>query len=213
MRCLRSAIACLAVVVTTHAAHAAPPARPKPLRGAETTAEGITIRGRGPAARVAWLAAVRERVHDHIEVRAEVGFGVADADGIVHLALPSAPGRRVLWALTDLGTSEAARLATNVEPSSDPLEIAAAAGASTLSVESSEVHLLYARAHGHAWTTAVHDGGSLDGDGTLNGQIVIALGSLRAIHGNVPPPASTQSGDVILAIHPRSLRGAEVIVP
>lgn len=165
-------------------------------------------------ARVAWLAIAHTRVHEHLESQQTAGIAVAAADGNIGITPPAAGARRLVVSIIDLDEGTAGRAVPETLPHPEErLLIAATAGQSSVVIEAGEIYIVYARKRGHAWTRHAHDGGSRDADGMSNGRIEITLASLQSLVGQVPPPATIESGDVLIVLDARTLRGGELVVP
>jgi hypothetical protein len=74
------------------------------------------------------------------------------------------------------------------------------------------VEILYVRPKRGALAFSVADGGGRDQDGVQNGEIAMAMESLRPFKGNPHPPQTVEPGDLILVIDSRGLRTAMVEV-
>jgi hypothetical protein len=201
------AIACLALAATAYAAERAFPQ-------ASFSRDGVTVSGLRPGTRVAWLGMLREPRGTHSRTRIVRGFEPVTPNGSFAIELANADETRGVWAIADVGTGasiHARSPGTVVSMRSIP--VAAAAGNQTISVESAAIELLYVRPPAKAWTFAVSDGGGLDADGAQNGTIVIALSSLKPLHGNKDAPSSVERGDVLLFLDPRVPRTATLEIP
>jgi hypothetical protein len=173
----------------------------------------VLVRNIRPGGRIAWMAAIRERVSYHTALRIRHGFAPAGLDGVARIDSALAAAPRAIWVVAELGNGAAARgTPPDYQISSLGVRIHATPGGDTIVVESSAIHLLFVHPPAGAWTFASTDGGEKDADGRLDGRITIKLSSLRAMEGNRKTPDEVAKGDVILVIDSELFRSGEVVV-
>jgi hypothetical protein len=181
------------------------------LPHAAFTGEGVTVSGLRAGTRVAWLGMIREPRGTHSRTRIVRGFEPVTPKGSFAIIFANADQSRGIWAIADVGTGASIHARSpRAVVSARPIPIAASVGGSTVVIEGEAIELLYVRPPAKAWTFAVSDGGGLDADGTQNGTIVVALTSLKALHGGKDAPSSVERGDVLLLLDPRVPRTATV---
>lgn len=170
---------------------------------------GVIVSGLRAGTRVAWLGMIREPRQNHSRTRIVRGFEPVTPQGSFAIDAANADQARGLWAIADVGTGASVHARSpRAVASRRAIRAAASAGSPTVSIESGAIELLYVRPPARAWSFAVADGGGLDADGVQNGTIVVALSSLKPLHGNGDTPAAVERGDVLLFLDPRQLRTA-----
>ena len=175
---------------------------------------GVTISGLSPGTRVAWLGMIREPRENHTRTRIVRGFQPVTPQGSFAIDAEHADESRGLWAVVDVGTGASVHARSpRAVASKRSIVVAAPAGSATIGIESGAIELLYVRPPSRAWRFAVADGGGLDADGEQNGTIVVALPSMKPLHGQAGGPSGTERGDVLLLLDPRQLRTDTVEIP
>lgn len=141
------------------------------------------------------------------------GEDVADGQGRARISHPHADVFPALWVIAAIDDGEVVYATSpGYSISATAVEITAVAESVTFAVKAPVGKLLYVRPGVGAWTFTGKDGGRGDADVTQNGRIEVALTSLMAERGNRPPPETTLSGDVIVAIDSRWMRVGQVKV-
>lgn len=176
--------------------------------------DGVLVSGLRAGTRVAWLGMIREPRQNHSRTRIVRGFQPVTPQGSFAVDAANADRTRGLWAIADVGTGASVHARSpGAAASRRSIRAAASAGSPAVSIESGAIELLYVRPPARAWSFAVADGGGLDADGVQNGTIVVALSSLKPLHGNGERPSAVERGDVLLFLDPRQLRTATLEVP
>ena len=174
----------------------------------------VTVSGLRAGTRVAWLGMIREPRQNHSRTRIVRGFQPVTPQGAFSIDAADADRTRGLWAIADVGTGASVHARSpRAVASRRGIRVAAPAGSATIAVESGAIEVLYVRPPARAWSFAVADGGGRDADGVQNGTIVVALPSMKPLHGQSGGPSVTERGDVILVLDPRQLRTGTVEVP
>lgn len=174
-------------------------------------ASGVTRGGSavvfGIAYDVAGAVPTRERIA--IVVRDD------DQDGVVRYEPPQGVPRIGIWGVVDLATGAAqlsARPGYRLVPFADPLEEALrgerGAGIERLERQSVSAEMLVVRPGAAAWSVSATEGGENDGDGVLNGNLVVPVDRLVALTPGTTAPARLQAGDVVLLIDADDMRAA-----
>lgn len=174
---------------------------------------GVTIGGYKPGTKLAWMALVREPTKGYWATRIIRGFGPITPNSTFAIEHPEADLKRSIWMIADVdaGTGRHAKSPTMAH-SSRGIVIRATPGAAVIQVDSSAIELMYVRPRFGAWSFSVADGGTRDADLSQNGQIVIPLQSLISYQGNPHPPATVETGDLLLVIDPNGMRTATLEV-
>lgn len=173
----------------------------------EFTAAGITAGNISPAAKVAWLGMVRERIGDVVRVRFVRGTGRATAQSTVSISEPAADTSSSLWGVINVASGErAASAAPSFGYASDEIAVHAHIGQSSIKVESPAVELLYVRPNVGVWSAGTGDGSDLDLDLEPNGIVELSLVTLRPLDDSPAAPGTVEQGDLLVLIDPQGIR-------
>lgn len=201
----------LLVFLAVPAAFAAPP----PTIDFEE--EAAVVSGLAPQGQVAWMSVSREPREGYVRVMRREGIAKDDdGDGAVRLELE--PDERIaprsLWAVVDLASGELALASPEGETSVREVVFPGrglARGASNkldrFEAGREMVELLYVRpgTTPAAWGMSAGDGGEADDDGADDGALAAALAGARPLGASPAPPEELTSGDLVVAVDPRSL--------
>jgi hypothetical protein len=175
--------------------------------------DGLTVLDVTPGTKVAWMSLTRSTVANHTSIRVDRGVEAAMPSNGAAIARSGAEQAHAIWVIAAIDDDVAGTaISPGYSASPSPVPVIAAADASTISVVSPEVELLYVRPQGGAWFLSATNGGIGDQDHVQDTVIKISLQSLEPAEGSPNPPATTAAGDLILVIDPRSNRTAVVKV-
>jgi hypothetical protein len=182
-----------------------------------TLGELVEVSGLTSGGAVAWWSVAHEPQEYHRRVVGRGGIDQdADGDGRVVLPASGPVAIKSVWIAVDLGSGAYAVAAPDgFFP--EALEFGPGEGLSgsapgqvdRLTAAREDLVILAVRpgAEGAgAWTHSVLDGGEEDGDQREDGALVAVLSEAVAVEGSSPAPETLLSGDVLAAIHPRSLQ-------
>lgn len=173
----------------------------------------VTFANVAAGTRVAWISVTRIPEDHHSLVTVERGVEVGQGRQKAKVSRADADTTRSLWLVAAIDEDVAgAAVSPAYVASATPIEVTAISGASTISVISPEVELLYVRPNVGAWCTSARDGARNDQDEERNAVIVVDLQSLTALGGDEELPETIEEGDTILILDPRASRTTVVQV-
>jgi hypothetical protein len=155
---------------------------------------------------------VREYVRSVPQLRIVRGLEPATGRGELSLGKGFDPSCSV-WAVGGIDEPmTVVRSGARCGMSAEPIKVIAQSGADRITVHSSIVFGHYLGRKNSAWRFSLRDGSDLDGDGTVNGEIVIALSAMGKLQGSPHPPASIAVGDTLLLLDSDRMRAAAIEV-
>jgi hypothetical protein len=179
----------------------------------------VTVRGATPGGKVVVLSShltVFGPTYTHRvtwNFTADVG-----ANGVASITTPADIEPERIWLVVDEPTTNnlVARSSSETKVKRVPpgqLKHVGDAAGGAVSIPLSMAHVLVVRANEGTWLDRITDGGSSDGDGVVNGRIVITADKLTDVHGKGKKAVKFKKNDLILAIDVVTLKVVEERVP